>query len=338
MEEVEEGLILHFGKDKRVHLQKTSQEQQVVGEQGYLLGSLSNKWIFCIPPGALEYDQEVAVSFYHVTDTAGLDSNEFVTGIIEITPHQLAFSKPVELLLRHDLCIGDDSSKVTVLYHSGERDCETVTSLCQLSASATDKCATNDIKATLWDDFVHIKASHMCKFGLDCKGQSDTDVWASLFAPECPHPEHFLVRLSLASQEPRSDDKDAKKMQGYGLIRKSELRLNLECSVQEKLQINVKIPSNTEGWTVNEDSEVHKIIDYNDIKNMVLRGQSITDDFWFSKGKSPVDVTSFAPNFKFNRRSCRLNPPVSSAKPFIPSSGTVLECARINITTGASNL
>ena len=165
---------MQFGKDKRVQLQRTSHERHVVGEQGYLLGSLSNKWIFCIPPGALDCEQEVAISFYHVTDSVGLNSTEFVTGIIEITPHQLTFSKPIELLLCHDLCIEDDNTKVTVLYHSGERDCEVVTSLCQLSSA--DKCATNDINATLWDDFVHIETSHMCRFNLDCKGKSRTRV------------------------------------------------------------------------------------------------------------------------------------------------------------------
>ena len=337
MKEVEEGLILRFGKDKTVNLQKTSHERQVVGEQGYLLGSLSNKWIFCIPPGALHDEQEIAISFYDVTDSVGLDSTEFVTGIIEITPHQLKFSKPVELLLRHDLCIEDDSSKVTVLYHSGERDCDTVTSLCHLS-STNKSTSTDDMKAALWDDFIHIESSHTCKYGLDCKGKEYATLWASLFAPECPHPEQFRVRLSVTSQEPQNDDRNVKKMRAYGLVRNNEQEVDIKCTQQEKLQIDVLVPSNAEGWTVNDYCEVHQAIDYNDIKNMVLRQQLITTDFWFSKGKSPVDVTRFAPNFKFNGQSCRLNPPFSSVKQFLPSSGTILEGGSVLSTTGAGNL
>ena len=335
MEEVEQGLILHFGKDKTVQLQRTSDERQVVGEQGYLLGSLSNKWILCIPPGAVDYEQEIAISFYHVTDSVGLDSTEFVTGIIEITPHQLPFLKPVELLLRHDVCIEDNSSKVTVLYHSGERNCETFTSLCQLSS--TDEYDSNiGITATLWDDFIHIEASHMCRFGLDCKGESYTKVLASLFAPKCPHPEHFGVRLSLKS--PQADDKDVEKMQTQvyrGLVWNNELELNIKCSQQETLQIDVLIPSNAVGWTVNEDSKFQKTIDYNDIKALAFHGLSIATDFWFSKGSSLVDVTDFAPSFNFNGLCCRLYPPTSSAK---QCSGSVSLDDRVVNTTAAGTL
>ena len=321
MELDEAGLIqLHLGSDKRVKLLKTSFERQVVREKGYLLGSVSNKWAFCIPPGALDYKQDVTVSFYHVTDSVGLGSSEFVTGIIEITPHQLKFSKPVELLLRHDLCIEDSSSKASVLYHSGKRDCEFLTCLCQLS-STDDHVLTNDLKATLWDDFVHIETSHVCRFGIDCEGKSCIEVWASLFAPECPHPEHFDVRLSLTLQAPKADDEDEKKMQKYGSVRNNEQELKLICKKQQKLQIEVEIPSDAKGWTVNGNSNFCQIIEYNDIKDMAYYGQLRTIEFWFSKGRSLVDVTDFAPFFRFNSCSCVLRPPALSAKLSKPSSG-----------------
>ena len=320
MELDEERLIqLRFGRRKRVQLLKTSYERQVVGAQGCLLSSVSNNWIFCIPPGALTYEQEVSISFYHVTDSVGLDSTEFVTGIIEITPHQLNLSMPVELLLRHDLLIEDDSSKATVLYHNGDRDCETVSSLCQLS-STDESALTNDITATLWDDFVHIETSHVCRFGIDCEGTSRVEVWASLFAPECPRPEHFSVRLYLTSLAPQADDEDAKRMQTYGSVRKNEQVLYLKCRQQQKLQIDVYIPSSAEGWTVNDCSEFHQTFDYNDIKEMALNEQRITTDFWFSKGGSLVDVTHFAPFFTFNGCRCCLPPPASSAMSVTPSS------------------
>ena len=335
MESDGEDLIqLHFGRNKRVTVLKTSYERQVVGEQGYLLGSVSNKWIFCIPPGALNYEQEVAVSFYHVTNSVGLGGTEFVTGIIEITPHQLNFSKPVELLLRHDLYIGDDSSKVTVLYHSGERDCETMSSLCQLS-SMDRSTLSSDIKATLWDDFVHIETSHICSFGVNCEGKSCIEVWASLFAPECPQSHQFKVRVSLTSHAPQIDDEDAKTMQSYGLVRNNQHQLILRCNQQEQLQIDVEIPHNAKGWTVFGHCYAHKIFSYSDIKGGVFLKNpwSTTTEFWFSKERSSVDVTKFAPVFKFNGCCCILNPPIMSAEPLKSSSGITMSGAGEKHTT-----
>ena len=336
----EEGQIqLHFGKDKRVQLLKTSCERQVVGRQGHLLGSVSSKWIFCIPPGALDYEQEITVSFYHVTDSVGLDSNESVTGIIEVTPHELKFSKSVELLLRHDLCVEKPSSKATVLYYSGEIDCETVP-LCQLS-STDDQVLTNDINTTLWDDFIHIETPHVCRFGVHCKGDSCIEVWASLFAPEYPHPEHFRVRLSLTSQAPKADDEDVRSMMTYGLVRNTQLVLTLSCYQQENLQINVKISSKAEGWTVNDDSEFSQTIEYSVIKDMVFYGRLRTTEFWFSKERSLVDVTEFAPFFEFNSCCCILNPPASAmisgsralSGPIVFSSGVNSTSVRGNLQT-----
>ena len=212
----EEGIVqLHFGREKRIGLKKTLYERHVVGERGCLLGSVSNKWMFCIPPGALDYEQELAVSFYHVTNSAGLDSNEFVTGIIEVTPHHLQFSKPVELLLWHDLCIEDDSSKVTVLYHSGERDCEvlyhsgergceTFTSLCELS-STNRRISTMDTTAMVWDDsFIFkplaflslallVKASRPLKCGHHCLPLNVRTQNTSVFNCLLVHKHHRLM-------------------------------------------------------------------------------------------------------------------------------------------------
>ena len=306
---------MQFGSDKRIQLLKTSRERHLVGEQGCLLGSLSNKWIFCIPPGALDYEQEVVVSFYHVTDSTCLESSKFFTGIIEITPHQLTFSKPVELLLHHHLCVEDDSSEVAVLYHSGETINEPLVSLCRLSSIDETVCCT-DMRTTLWDDVVHIKTPHVCRFGISCKGKSFIDVWASLFAPERPHPDHFHVRLSLTSQAPRTDDEEAKMMKMYGLVRKSHQRISLRCDQQEKLRIDVQVLPYYVGWEVLGGAVFHQTIAYNEVKDMVIYGKPLkTNDFWFTRGTSRVDVTDFAPVFKFNGGRCVLVPPEFSSKP-----------------------
>ena len=328
---------LQFGRKKRIQLMQTSYERCVVGQQGYLLGSLSSKWIFCIPPGALDYEQDVAVSFYHVIDSVGLDHTEFVTGIIEITPHQLKFSKPVELLLRHHLCIEDDSSEVTVLYHSGETISETFTSLCQLSSVDETACPT-DMKISLWDDFVHIETPHLCRFTVDCKGKNFLVVWASLFAPECPDQKHFYVRLSLTSEEPFADDEEAKRMKMSGLVCRNHHRVILRCDKQEKLRIDVQILPDASGWKVLGGSVFHETIAYNDIKDMVVHGRPLkTTDFLFSKGQSQVDVADVSPVFKFNGARCVLLPPALSKR---SSSGTAVShggrrrAASISTATG----
>lgn len=79
--------------------------------------------MICIPPKAVQSDTEIVVSFYRVVDSFGLDSTEFLTGIIEITPHELLFAKPIELLFRHHLRImSDNSSTVTILYGGNVAD------------------------------------------------------------------------------------------------------------------------------------------------------------------------------------------------------------------------
>ena len=342
----EEGLMqLHFGKEKRIQLLQTSYERCVVGKQGCLLGSLSNKWIFCIPPGALDYEQEIVVSFYHVTDSCGLAGSEFVTGIIEITPHQLQFSKPVELLLRHRLFIEDDNSEVTVLYHSGETVSENFTSLCHLS-SIDERAWLAGMKTTLWDDFVHIEASHLCKVSLACTGNEFIVVWASLFAPEYldKKQKQFFVRVSLHSQAPRDNDEDAERVKMLRLVRRSYQTVTLNCAHQEKLQLDVEILNKGSGWKVQECPAFNATIAYNDVKDMVVKGKPLkTYDIWFSKGKSRVDVTGIRPIFKFNGAPCSLAlalPALSSNPSKLSCSGTLLPDQRMSSAarTVAGNL
>ena len=321
---------LHFGKEKKIQLLQTSYERCVVGKQGCLMGSLSNKWIFCIPPGALDYEQEIVVSFYHVTDSCGLAGSEFVTGIIEITPHQLQFSKSVELLLRHHLFIEDDNSEVTALYHSGETVSENVTSFCHLS-SIDESAWLADMKTTLWDDFVHIETSHLCRIGVACTGNEYIVVWASLFAPKCldKKQKQFFVRVSLHSQAPRDNDEEAEMMKMLDLVRRSYHTVALNCADREKIQLDVEILSKRSGWKVQGGPAFTVTIAYNDIKDMVVKRKPLkTYDVWFSKEKSPVDVTDIQPVFKFNGAPCSLALPALSSKP--SCSGTVLPDQRMS--------
>ena len=121
-------------------------------------------------------------------------------------------------------------------------------------------------------------------------------------------------------------------MQTYGLVRNNEQELNLRCGQQEYLRVDIQIPFLANGWTVNDDSHFHQMIHYNDIKALVFHQQQLTTDFWFSRGKSLVDVTDFAPIFKFNSHFCILNPPPS----FKLSSGNTLLGGRGNYTTTVS--
>jgi hypothetical protein len=314
----EDLIEMQFGGDKRIQLLKTSSERHLVGKEGCLLGSICNNWVFCIPPGALHYEQEIVVSFYHVIDSISLESSEFVSGIIEITPHQLTFFKSCELLLHHHLCL-DSSSEVTVLYHSGQTYDEPTSSLCLLnSIDDTVHVHSTDMRMTLWDDLIHIETPHVCRFGVDCKGKSFIEVWASLFASDRPHPDHFLVRLSLSSQAPSLDDEDAKMMLMYKLVRKGHQQIVLNCRLQEKLVIDVQILPEHEGWKVLGSTAFSHTVAYSEIKDMVIHGKPVkTNDYWFTRGKALVDVTGFAPVFRFNGDRCLLAPPEFSSKPSI---------------------
>jgi hypothetical protein len=286
------------GGKKKVQLLQTSCERCVVGEQGYLIGSLSSKWIVCIPPGALDHEQAITVFFYQVIESVGLDSTEFITGILQITSNRLQLSKPIEVLMRHHLCIEDEISEVNVLSQSGEAIDKAFTSVCQLS-SVDESVCSSDMKISLCDEFVHIETPYPCRFSMDCKGKKFFDVWASLFGPECPDKEHFYIQLSLNSKAPVTDDDEARVMKRSGLVPWCHHRVILRCDKQENLQIAVQILPSEKGWRILSGS--HVTIAYNQIKDMVIYGIPVgTSDFLFSKGKSHINVTDVAPVFKFN--------------------------------------
>jgi hypothetical protein len=324
MEPVGDRVIeLRLGTQKRVQLLQTSCERYVVGQEGYLMGSLTSKWIFCIPPGALDYEQDITVSFYHVIDSVDLDSNEFVTGLIEILPHDLKFSKPVELLLRHHMCIEDDSSEVKVLYESGETHTKTLTSLCQLG-SVDEIAYYTDMKISLWHDFVHIKTPHLCRFLMECKGKRFIVVQASLRYHECPDEKHLFVRLSLGSTVPVADEEGAEPRKTW-----NHCQIKLRCDDEESLHINVGILPKGSGWKVMDDHIFQKTITYNDIKHMVIHGSEIiTNDFLFSKGESGVSLADVFPVFVFNNNyRCIL---LRTALPPIPQELSVNSAAMSN--------
>jgi hypothetical protein len=172
------------------------------------------------------------------------------------------------------------------------------------------------MRTTLWDDVIHIETLHVCSFGSVCKGESFIEVWASLFALERPHPDHFQVRLSITSQAPRPNDEETEMMSTYKLVRKTHQRIVLSCRHRENLTINVQILPEYEGWKVLGGTVSSQTITYNGIKDMVIHGKPVkTKDCWFTRGNSVVDVTDFAPVFEFNGDSCVLAPPEFSSKP-----------------------
>ena len=101
--------------------------------------SRNEQFIFILS-GALLSDTTVDATVYHVVDSVGLDRAEFVTSMLEITPHKLKFEKPIEILMSHHLFIDGDSSKVEVLHHSGaSTDDSFITPSCQLT-SVNESC------------------------------------------------------------------------------------------------------------------------------------------------------------------------------------------------------
>ncbi|XP_062505245.1 uncharacterized protein LOC134181961 isoform X3 [Corticium candelabrum] len=303
------SITLDLGNGKYVKLFQTFSIKQIIGAQGDILSCPRGDQMILIPSGALQSDTEIEVTFYRVVESVGLDSSEFVTNLMEITPHQLNFKKSVEILMRHHLFIEGDSTKVTVLFHSAKPTDSSFTSLCQLS-SVNDTALANFMTMSLWEDFVYIETSHICRFGLHCKDKSLIEVWASFHTPKIPHPEQHSVTLCLSASRPDPSDEKFIHMAGGELECRYSTLLPLVCEEQEDLHVTVRIPSDMEGWKAREDLDLSQTISYKSIRNLVVLGmQYISTDFGFIKEKtSKVDVMDFAPIFMLNNIRCILLP------------------------------
>ena len=305
------SITLDLGNGKYVKLLQAFSTKQIIGAQGDLLSCPRGDQMIVIPSGALQSDTEIEVTFYRVVESVGLDSSEFVSNLMEITPHQLNFKKSVEILMHHHLFIEGDSTKVTVLFHSGKPTDNSFTSLCQLS-SVNDTALANFMTTSLWEDFVYIETSHVCRFGLHCKGKSFIEVWASFLTPKIPHPEQFSVILCLTANQPDPNDDKFRSiyMAGGELECRYSKSLTLICEEQEDLHVTCRIPSDMEGWKAREDLDLSQTISYKSIRNLVVLGmQYISTDFGFIKEKtSKVDVMDFAPVFMLNNIRCILLP------------------------------
>ena len=302
-------ITIDLENGRYVKLLQTFAIKQTVGAQGDLLSCPKNEQMIFVPPGAVQLDTEIEATFYRVIDSVGLNSSEFVTNLVEITPHELWFKKPVEILMRHHLFVEDDSSNVTVLFHSGKVTDNIFTSLCQLS-SVDESSSSNFMKMTLWEDFVHIETFHLCRFDLLCEGNSYIEVWASIYTLKIPSLNQFHARLTLTSNRPDPNDEKFTYIAGGKLECRYSTLLTLTCAEKQDLQVTVRIPSNAKGWSPMEESDRRQTISYRDIQNVVVQDRPhLSTDFVLVKDKSSnVDVKDFAPVFTFNGFRCILPP------------------------------
>lgn len=166
---------------------------------------------------------------------------------------------------------------------------------------------SDDMKITLWEDFIHIETSHVCCLGAFCNGMMIIELWASFYAPRLPPAERFCVHLSLTAQKPETNDDYTQRMRDKRLERRCEPHtVTLLCTDSEDLQIDARISSDAKGWKVEEgDSSFH--LKYTRIKHKVVyhsnRDEPLwTSDFRFLKvDSSGTDVHEFTPAFKFSQ-------------------------------------
>ena len=306
------SIKLDLQDGKYVELLQTSSVNDVIGEQGGFLSCSGNEQFIFIPSGALLSDTTVRATVYQVVDSVGLDGTEFVTSMLEVTPHELKFAKPIEILMCHHLFVDGDSSRVEVLYHSGASTDKSMMSLCELT-SVNEACLANGMTMTLWEDFVHIETSHICTLGFKCKGQSFINIWASLHTLKSPKPNQVCVRLFLTKSRPEPNDEIFKDVETTGCELECRYcaQLQLSCKAKKDIKVTVEIPSSTKGWRPRTDSDMSHTIEYEDVQNLVVQGRPyIRTDFAFEKTLE-VDATDFDPIFKFNNTRCVLSPSTS---------------------------
>ena len=300
------SIKLDLGDGKYVKLHQTFSVKETISAQGGILSCPKNEQFIFIPSGALLSDTIIEATVYHVVDSVGLDSTEFVTSMLEITPHDLKFQKPIEILMSHHLFVDGDGSKVTVLFHSGASTVNSFTSLCELT-SVNESHVANGMTMTLWEDFIHIETSHICMLKAICKGKSFIKVWALLFTHKTP--DQFCVRLFLTKSRPKPTDEifEDMKMTGCEFECRHCTQLTLTCGKKENLQVTVKMPSSANGWAAETNSDLSRTILYKDIQNLVVQDRPyISTDFVFQK-TSDVGVTDFAPVFLLNHNRCFLS-------------------------------
>ena len=305
------SIKLDLGDGKNVKLYQTFSVKETISAQGGILSCSKNEQFIFIPSGALLSDTIIEAAVYHVVDSVGLDSTEFVTSMLEITPHDLKFRKPIEILMSHHLFVDGDGSKVTVLFHSGASTVNSFTSLCELT-SVNESHVANGMTMTLWEDFIHIETSHICMLKAICKGKSYIKVCALLFTHKTP--DQFCVTLFLTKSRPEPTDEifEDMKMTGRELECRCCTQLTLTCGEKEELRVTVEMPSSAHGWTAKTNSDLSRTIFYTDIRNLVVQDRPyIRTDFVFDK-TSDVGVTDFAPVFMLNSSRCLLSPSSTS--------------------------
>ena len=300
---------LHLGNCKHVSLVQTLLVKQTIGKQGALLSGPKREHFVLIPGGALQSDTEIEIIFYRVSKSVGLNKSEFVTSMVEITPHELKFEKPIEILMSHHLFIQSGSSKVTVLYNSGKPADNDIAPICQLM-SVNETGLASGMTMSLWEDFVHIDTSHICKFDLHCEGKSHIEVWAYFLAPKTPHPEQFIVELFLIPKRDNVEELGRLSMPGCDLECRHCKLITLTCEETEDLQVTVEIPSSADGWKPKGPSDLSQTIPYSKIQKLVVKNWShISTSFGFIKDRtSNDDVLDFAPDFTLNGVRCILSP------------------------------
>ena len=322
------SIKLDLGDGKYVKLNQTFSILETIGVQGGLLSGPKNEHFIFIPSGALLSDTNIEATVYHVIDSVGLDRAEYVTSMLEITPHELKFEKPIEILMCHGLFIDGDSSKVTLFYHSGPSTDDSFTPSCQLT-SVNESCLANDMTMTLWEDFVHIETSHFCRFDVLCEGTSFIKFWASLYTPKIPNPKQLCIKLSLGNSKPKPNFKIIE-VAGFELECRCCTQLTLTRKDKENLQVTVEIPSGTKGWRPRTDSDSSRTILYKDIQNLVVQDRpDFSTDFDFEK-TGDVNATEFDPIFVFNHVRCVLSP----SSTFRQTFDTVSTCSEENSFTG----
>ena len=315
------SITLYLESDEYVKFLQTSSVKHTVGPQGGLLSCPKDEQMIVIPSGALQSDTDIEVTLYQVSESVELESLEFVSNVVEITPHQLHFEKPIEILMRHSLYVEDDSSEITVLYNSGKQSDNSFTSLCQLS-SVNETGLASFMTATLWEDFVYIESSHVCRYNLKCKGKEYVEVRASLYTPKMAYSQQLNVKLILTSSSSNLNLKKLICIDDVELQLRYSKVMQLNCKEKTALQVTAEIPLNAIGWMSKTDSGRCQTISYKDIRNMIVRGLApIATDFSFVRDEtSNFDVSNFAPVFVLNGLQCSLLPISTSDSAAISSS------------------
>ena len=264
-----------------------------------------------IPSGAFHFD----------TDSVELDSLEFVSNVVEVTPSQIYFNKPIEILMRHSLFVEDDNFKVIVLFNSGKPTDNSFASLCQLS-SVNETGLASFMTSALWEDFVYIESFRICRFKLKCKGKEYIEVRASLYTPKIAHSQQLNVKLILTSSSSSLNQEKSICIDDVELQFRYSKVVQLNSKEKTALQVTAEIPLEANGWMSKTDSGRCQTISYRDIRNMIVHGlPPIATDFSFVRDEtSDFDVTNFAPVFVLNGLRCSPFPISTSDSAAISSS------------------